>query len=169
MLTPLDVHNQKFSRAIFGGYKAEEVDDFCEQIAKDYESIYRENHELKEELEKMQNKIEAYAEMEEHLKKTLVVAQTTAEEIRKNALKEKELIIQEANQEAQKIVDAAISEGKRIEREYEHLRQQAEFFFVRFRTLLETHLKMLNEEAQKIENEESQKLEGETQRIENVG
>lgn len=147
MLTPLDVHNQKFAKAIFGGYRTEDVDDFCEQIAKDYEAIYRQNHELKDEIERVQQILKNYQEIEEQLKKTLVIAQSTAEGLQDNAQKEKELIIQQAYQEAKKISDAAIEEGKKIEKQYEQLRQQAEFFFIRFRTLLESHLKMLDKET----------------------
>lgn len=152
MLTPLDVHNQKFSKALVGGYKTEDVDDFCEKIGRDYETVYRQNHELKDELEKIQHKLKSYEEIEEQLKNTLVVAQTTAEDLKNNAQKERELIIQEAYQEAKRIIDSAVTEGKKIEKEYEQHRQQAEFFFIRFRTLLESHLKMLDENTDKIED-----------------
>ena len=50
MLTPVDIHNKEFSRS-FRGYNQDEIDDFLDEIVNDYEKLYRENNQLKKELE----------------------------------------------------------------------------------------------------------------------
>ena len=49
MLTPVDIHNQEFKRS-FRGYDMEEIDDFLDQVVNDYEKLYRENDQLKKEV-----------------------------------------------------------------------------------------------------------------------
>ena len=41
MITPMDIHNKTFSRGL-RGYSQEEVDAFLQELASDYERIYRE-------------------------------------------------------------------------------------------------------------------------------
>ena len=50
MLTPLDIENKRFSKTL-KGYNVDEVDDFLDQLTIDYEKLYKENAELKEQLE----------------------------------------------------------------------------------------------------------------------
>ena len=48
-LSPLDIHNKEFTRG-FRGYNEDEVNEFLEQIIKDYELILKEKKELEEKL-----------------------------------------------------------------------------------------------------------------------
>jgi len=52
MLTPLDIHNKEFKRS-FRGYNEEDVDEFLDRVIKDYELLYRENIELKENMDRI--------------------------------------------------------------------------------------------------------------------
>ncbi|MDF2569775.1 MAG: divIVA, partial [Sporomusa sp.] len=57
MLTPLDIHSKEFKRS-FRGYNEEEVDEFLDKVIKDYETLYRENIDLKETIERLNSKLE---------------------------------------------------------------------------------------------------------------
>ena len=103
MLTPLDIHNKEFKRSI-RGYDADEVDEFLDEIIKDYEKLYKENLNLKEQVENFQENINRYRELEDTLHNTLILAQQTAEEVKKNAEKEAELIIKNAHQKGEQII-----------------------------------------------------------------
>ena len=46
MITPVEVLGKELRRGF--GYKAVEVDEFLEELAKDYEKVYKENNELRE-------------------------------------------------------------------------------------------------------------------------
>ena len=100
MLTALDIHNKEFKRS-FRGYSEDEVDEFLDQVVKDYEKLYRDNIELKETLDRVNSKLEHFQHMENTLHNTLVIAQETAEEVKLNAKKESELQLKEAEIRAQ--------------------------------------------------------------------
>ena len=67
------------------GYNVSEVDDFLDELTVEYEKLYKENAELKEKLETNQKDLEHYRNVEHTLQNTLVMAQTTAEDIKKMA------------------------------------------------------------------------------------
>ena len=106
MITPMDIHNKTFSGQI-RGYSKDEVNAFLEELASDYEKIYREHRVMEEEMDTICTKLRNYEKMESTMSHTLVMAQETADNVKKNAHKEAELSIQEAQSEAQKIVSDA--------------------------------------------------------------
>lgn len=106
MITPMDIHNKTFSGQI-RGYSKDEVNAFLEGLASDYEKIYREHRVMEEEMDTIRTKLRNYEKMESTMSHTLVMAQETADNVKKNAHKEAELSIQEAQSEAQKIVSDA--------------------------------------------------------------
>ncbi|MGB9679915.1 MAG: DivIVA domain-containing protein, partial [Thermoanaerobacteraceae bacterium] len=71
---------------------------------------------------------------------TLIVAQNTAEELKKNASKEAELIIQRAQQNAEKILEKANQEVVKVRMELESYRKQLNIFKAKFKSLLEGQL-----------------------------
>lgn len=139
MLTPMDIHNKEFKRS-FRGYNEEEVDEFLDKIMEDYELLYKENSDLKDRINIMNEKLQSYTNMETTLNNTLIVAQNTAEELKKNASKEAELIIQKAQQNAEKILQKANQEVVRIRMELENYRKQLNIFKAKFKSLLEAQL-----------------------------
>ena len=80
MLTPLDIENKRFSKTL-KGYNVDEVDDFLDQLTEDYEKIYRENAELRAQIDETKRELEHYKSVEHTLQNTLVMAQTTADDI----------------------------------------------------------------------------------------
>lgn len=106
MITPMDIHNKTFSGQI-RGYSKDEVNAFLEELASDYEKIYREHRVMEEEMDTIRTKLRNYEKMESTMSHTLVMAQEPADNVKKNAHKEAELSIQEAQSEAQKIVSDA--------------------------------------------------------------
>lgn len=113
MITPMDIHNKTFSRQL-RGYSQEEVNDFLEELASDYEKIYREHREIEEEMDMIKTKLRNYEKMEATMSSTLVMAQETAENVKKAAQKEAELYIREAKAKANKIVADAEAARRQI-------------------------------------------------------
>ena len=109
----MDIHNKTFSRQI-RGYAQDEVNTFLEELAKDYERIYREHREMEEEMDTIRTKLRNYEKMEATMSNTLVMAQETADNVKKNAHKEAELSIREAQNEAHKIVADAEAARRRM-------------------------------------------------------
>ena len=103
MITPMDIHNKTFSRKL-RGYAEDEVNSFLEEVVSDYERIYREHREMEEQMDTLKTKLSNYEKMEATMSSTLVMAQETAENVKRNAQKEAELIIREARAKRQQII-----------------------------------------------------------------
>ncbi|HYE80612.1 MAG TPA: DivIVA domain-containing protein [Clostridia bacterium] len=143
MITPMDVRNKEFKKGL-RGYRESEVDEFLDKLVADYERIYRENGELKERVAIDKERIESYNSMEKSLQNTLLVAQTTAEDIVANARKKSDMIIKEAEDQARKIIEDANHSIIKINKDYEELKKEVQVFKTRFKTLLESELEALN-------------------------
>lgn len=152
-LTPLDIHNKEFSRS-FRGYDEDEVNEFLDQIIKDYEAILREKKRLEEENAELREKLEHYANLEETLHKSIVVAQEAAEELKGNARKESQLIIREAEKNADRIINEALMKSRSVATEIDELKKRLTVYRTRFRTLLEAQLEMLESEEWDIFDED---------------
>lgn len=81
MLTPQEVSAKTFDKAVFGGYDMDTVDDFFEPLIKDYTDLYKENAVLKSKMKVLAEKIEEYRRSEDTMKKVLVAAQKTADDL----------------------------------------------------------------------------------------
>ena len=95
MITPLDIENKKFSKQMMNGYNVDEVDEFLDQIMQDYETNYKELASMKTKVDELNNALE---------QNTLVMAQSTAEEVKSVAKQQADQIISEAQKEAENIL-----------------------------------------------------------------
>lgn len=142
-LSPLDIHNKEFSRG-FRGYAEDEVNEFLDQIMRDYELMLREKKELEEQINNMSDKMEHFSKLEETLQKSIIVAQEAAEEVRRNSQQESKLIIKEAEKNADRIVNEALGKARKITIEINELKKQSKVFRNRFKMLVEAQLDLLN-------------------------
>ncbi|MDQ0177645.1 DivIVA domain-containing protein [Bacillus chungangensis] len=141
-LTPLDIHNKEFSKG-FRGYDEDEVNEFLDQIIKDYEQIIREKKELEEKLNAQTERLGHFTNIEETLNKSIVVAQEAAEDVKGNAQKEAKIILKEAEKNADRIVNESLSKARKIALEIEELKKQAKVFRTRLKMLIEAQLDLL--------------------------
>ena len=94
MLTPLDIDNKTFKKTkIGGGYDINDVEDFLVRIMDDYEKLYKENAELKDKVNTVQESVKYYKSIEEGITKTVENAQSQAENIKQVAERDAENII----------------------------------------------------------------------------
>ncbi|MFS0574331.1 DivIVA domain-containing protein [Sporosarcina sp. 179-K 3D1 HS] len=142
-LTPLDIHNKEFGRG-FRGYDEDEVNEFLEQLVKDYENILEENKQLKEKLKQSQEQISHFNTIEETLQKSILIAQEAAEDVRRNSMKESKLIVKEAEKNADRIINEALTRARKISVEIEDLKKQSKVFRNRFKMLIEAQLDLIN-------------------------
>ncbi len=81
MLTPQEVAQRSFGKASFGGYNMAMVDDFLDELTADYEALFNENALLKQKLGVLSGKIREYQATEEGMRKALMAAQQTADDM----------------------------------------------------------------------------------------
>jgi cell division initiation protein len=142
-LTPLDIHNKEFARRI-RGYDEDEVNEFLDLVIKDYESVIRENKELHNQMFVIQERLDHFVNIEGSLSKTIIVAQEAADDVKSNAKKESQLILKEAEKNADRIINEALSKSRKVAMEVEELKKQASIYRTRFRTLVEAQLELLS-------------------------
>ena len=105
MLKPLDIENKRFSKQMMNGYNVDEVDDFLDELTVDYEKMYKESTENKTKIDALEKDLLHYKTIENTLQNTLVMAQSTAEEVKEVARQQAEQIVKEAEGNARKSVD----------------------------------------------------------------
>jgi cell division initiation protein len=100
MLTPQEITEKVFVKAVFGGYDMTGVDNFLEAVAADYTALYKENAILKGKLKVLVEKVEEYRSTEDAMRMALLTAQRMGEEITVEANKLKEETLRNAEKMA---------------------------------------------------------------------
>lgn len=144
-ITPMDIEQQEFSKS-FRGYNEEEVDDFLDKIVKDYEELITENVRLNEEIEKMQEKLKEFSEIEETLRSALLNAQKSAEEMKGRVESEAKIIIEKAELEAKSLKQEVFQREDLVKNEIDNLRRYKFIFKEKFKSMLNLYLKMVEDE-----------------------
>ena len=143
-LTPLDIHHKEFHHAL-RGYSEEEVDTFLDEVADEFERLFKENIDLSEKLEATSAKVRDYQSMEVTLNNTMVSAQRSAEQIVAQANEEASAMLRDAEVKAKEIIHAALTDKQKAQGELIRIKQAEEDFRGRFRTLLEKNLAGIKE------------------------
>jgi cell division initiation protein len=141
-ITPLDIQQQQF-RMRFRGFDMVEVDNFLELLAGEFEELLKENAQLKEEDRRKLARINELETVEKDLRETLVSVQRITEEMKNNARKEAELIVEDSKTEGRKIVQNAQAEALKIEEEIGRLKRQKAQFRAALLATIEMHQRLL--------------------------
>ena len=81
MFTPQEIEEKTFVKAVFGGYDMASVDEFLEPLTEDYITLYKENAVIKSKMKILVEKLEEYRTQEDSMKKALVAAQKTSDQM----------------------------------------------------------------------------------------
>ena len=136
MISPQELQNKKFEKAVFGGYDMAGIDEFLDVLIPDYTALYKENMSLKNKMKVLVDKIEEYRSVDEEMRKALYSAQVTARELVQKTQAESQQVLEGARREAENILEAAHAEAEgrvagmqqAIHEEEERLRQAREVF-----------------------------------------
>lgn len=155
-LTPLDIHNKEFPVKM-RGYDQDEVNDYLDQIIKDYEMLLKQKKEAEKKLSFAEEKLANYDQMHDSLNKSILVAQEAADRLKLNAEKEADMITKEANTQASNVkheaennadelLKEAVNKARKIEQETEELRKQSRIFRQRLQLMIESQLELVKKE-----------------------
>ncbi len=95
MITGMEIRNQEFKKTL-RGYSETEVRNFLAELARDYENLYSQNANLKESVQRLESELIKYRKIEETMNNSLIFAQQTAEDMKTNARREADLILEDA-------------------------------------------------------------------------
>lgn len=155
-LTPMDIHNKEFPVRM-RGYDQDEVNDYLDQIIKEYEMLLKQKKETDNKLSLAEEKLANYDQMHDSLNKSILVAQEAADRLKLNAEKEADMIAKEANNEAanlkheaennaDELLKDAVTKARKIELETEELRKQSRIFRQRLQLMIESQLELVKKE-----------------------
>ena len=150
---------EKFSR-VLRGYDPEEVNVFLDNVLAKVESMVKEiekkdkqieeySH-LQEENASLKDKVTQFSAMEENLRKAILMAEKTSEQIKLTAYQERDIIVGDAKKNANRIINEALIKAEGIEKETDQLRRNMIVFKKRLKEALETQLELV-EDIEKIE------------------
>ena len=145
MITPLDIENKKFSKQMMNGYSVDEVDDFLDDLTLDYSKNYKEVTELRVKVEELNSKLEHYKTIEETLQSTLVMAQSTAEDVKNVARQQAEQIISDARKNAEQQIVDLDNEIRAKQKEIDDIKKQFDIYKAKMESLLISQLELLKD------------------------
>ena len=145
MYTPLDIENKKFSKQMMNGYSVEEVDDFLDELTVDYEKIYKQSTESNTKIESLMQEFEKYKNIESTLQNTLIMAQSTADEIKKVAKQEADQLIREAQGKAKEATMEIEKDIAIKTKELDDLQKQFDVYKAKMESLLISQLELLKD------------------------
>ena len=156
MITPLDIENKKFNKQMMNGYNVEEVDTFLDEVLEDYGKNYKELNEIKTKFEESNNKLSHYKNIEKTLQNTLLMAQSTAEEVKNVAKQQAEQIVDEAKKQAEEIVRNSKTSARKTleildqqitakEKEFDDLKKQFDIYKAKMESLISSQAELLKE------------------------
>ncbi len=112
MLTPQQIQDKKFEKAMFGGYDMGQVDEFLDEMLDDYTALYKENAALKAKMRVLVDKIEEYRAVDDEMRKALYAAQTSAKELVQKAEQQAETLRRDSEQQAQTLMREAEQQAR---------------------------------------------------------
>jgi cell division initiation protein len=152
-IRPIDVRRKEFRNG-FRGYDANQVDDFLDAVADEFERTYTENSRLREEVSSLRERLQQFEELEGSIRSALVHAEQAAndlrrtanweaDDVRKSAAREAELTIRDAQARAHQMLAESSARVERIQESYEALQEAKRGFTNDFRQLLKTYTEVM--------------------------
>lgn len=158
-ITPIDIQQMAFP-VKFRGYDREEVNRFLEELALTVENLNRENNALRDKLVTTEQQVADLRRTEATLSSTLVSAQSLAEDVKRSAQRESELIIKEAELKASEIIRQARVSLSEMQRGLADLQKQRLMMVERFRATLRSFERMLEVEESEAYQPDPPSIEG---------
>ena len=149
-LTPVEIRHVKLGRRL-GGYDRPATDALLVRIAESFEDVWRERADLRDEIERLEGERARFRELEVLLRNTLVSAERSADELRAQAHREADVILDEARVKAREIGGSAESERERVRADIRRLKNVEAQMRAEYRAFLVTALDRLEGDTEERE------------------
>ena len=146
MITAADIENKVFKKVKLGGYDINDVEEFLEKVIVDYEAICKENTELKDKCENLQESVKYYKSVEAGIEQTLSNANQEADKIKEMALEEAASIRERKEQEYKNRMGELDLEIRQKEIKLEETKKEMQIYKIKVKSMLEAQLKILDEQ-----------------------
>ena len=152
-IRPTDVRRKEFKSG-FRGYDANQVDDFLDAVADEFERTYTENQRMREEVTSLRERLQQFEDLEDSIRAALVHAERASNDVRlsaaqeaddrrRSAEREAEITIQDAQTRSRRMLADASARVERVQESYEALQEAKRGFSNDFRSLLKTYMDVM--------------------------
>lgn len=141
-LTPLEIQQQRFTTG-FRGYSTTEVDGFLDQAADTIEALMVENETLREKNLQLNQENQDFRAREESFKRVMLNSQSVLEQMKENARKSSELMVAQAEVDAEKIIQSAHLKLAQLHEEINELKRQKVQFRTHLKSMIQSHADLL--------------------------
>ncbi|NQT34799.1 DivIVA domain-containing protein [bacterium] len=142
MLSPIEIKKQEFGRAM-RGYDTSEVRSFLETVADELEKLSEDVRSKTIEIEALKAELTIYQRIDQNMKDALVNAQETLRGAKVDGKREAELVLKEAELEAERIITEAQKKGRQIQQDLETISDRRNSFIRKLKTLLRSELELI--------------------------
>ena len=149
-LTPVEIRHVKLGRRL-GGYDRPATDALLVRIAESFEDVWRDRADLRDEIERLEGELARFRELEVLLRNTLVSAERSADELRAQAHREADVILDEARVKAREIGGGAESDRERVRADIRRLKNVEAEMRAEYRAFLVTALDRLEGDTEERE------------------
>ena len=149
-LTPVEIRHVKLGRRL-GGYDRPATDSLLVRIAESFEDVWRERADLRDEIERLEGELARFRELEVLLRNTLVSAERSADELRAQAHREADVILDEARVKARELGGGAENERERVRADIRRLKTVEAQMRAEYRAFLVTALDRLESDTEERE------------------
>ncbi len=144
MLTPLDIQNKQFPRAI-RGYNETEVEEYLAMVVRSMEELIQVNIDTTAKIKEVEAELERYKAMEKTINEAMILAQKTSEDMIRNAEEKVKFLLERAEEQAKKTINDASNEVLEVVKKQESAKQELLTFQTKFKILLESQLQLVND------------------------
>lgn len=153
-ITPAVIKQKEFSTR-FRGFDVHEVDGFLEEVAHEVTRLNREISTIKEERHRLNLENQGYQKREMSLKRVMIQSQKVLDQMKLNARKSAELVIANAEVEAEKILNRAHQRLSQLHSDITELKRQRMQIEVQIGSVIESHAKLLEMSKQESKASEA--------------
>lgn len=149
MITPIELSSKSFNKSGLG-YEKKDVDNFMKEVSSSYEILYKENVELKDKINALNEGIQYYKTIEKTIQKALVLAEQTAEETKEAARKNAKAIEDQAHVKASLILEDSKRQLDEIHQKTIRLIEQYDLYRAQYKNLAKAQVELLESESFQI-------------------
>lgn len=153
-IKPIDVRRKEFKSGL-RGYDHNQVDDFLDSVADEFERTYTDNVRMRDEISSLRERLQQFEDLEGSIRSALVHAEQASNDLRESARRESEAVRESARREAELTVKEAQNHAhqmladssarvERVQESYEALREARQTFSADFRHLLQAYASVMD-------------------------
>ncbi len=127
------------------GYNRAEVNKFVTDVIKETEGIIKKCKDQKKEIADLKDKLSHYEDLENTLKQSLINAEQTADNVKRLAREEANIIVSDAKHNASRIVGESLLKARKIEDEADRLEKNVKIFKRKLKIIVEQQMAVVEE------------------------